>query len=676
MHRRTEALTMARTAILGSPPTLAPPPRVKGKNVIDVVTRALIKSHAVKVCPVSPCKRDAMRKHVGPRLWATRQALILPCTKEVLWAKFNEAHPDRLKESKYYEILAEEVWELKRAYRETCLCRTCFNCRLHREGLAVAASILKLLTTPKPSNDADSAPPEPSEEEAERLAKLKRLQEFCASHESGRRRATTELVCADRLDQAKLACLRGECSKCGFGALWKPVRKTLVYDSPAGKLKPGVSRVWLTKIKWDRIKTGGDGSNSEDDLRQAREGTLIEFFDEVCTAYTNFTPHSFHVDQSKEAARECEMNIAIGMIRDDSDWSENGEIKVKHQLQSEYWTIVYYSMLISINAFLISKVWKDRCSALAKGAEVTVEPEGCSEPGSSEAAEGSFYAVVHQGSKEAGSEVIYTLRRPNGEEVQAPRARLRHRKWHRTAFIQITNDKKHDCFSSQAFHDRRLQFFDIWSKRGRDAALAFAQEDRAEAARKQTEAENAADAATVAAAVAAAATTATASAEEDADVAAAALLAAAAKPAAVAPPRPPSRRAVDDAEFDRWYAQLDEEAFWAWLAHSDNATHFKSKENLNYWSERPSKVDFIKMICVEYGCPGHGECLCPPVHGPCSSCHCNLTCWHDPRLMESLPVPCKAYLCLCALTAPVVIATSPWQARAHGMASAPWSRPR
>ena len=34
------------------PPTLAPPPRVKGKNVVDVVTRALIKSHAVKVCPV------------------------------------------------------------------------------------------------------------------------------------------------------------------------------------------------------------------------------------------------------------------------------------------------------------------------------------------------------------------------------------------------------------------------------------------------------------------------------------------------------------------------------------------------------------------------------------------------------------------------------------------------
>ncbi len=27
-------------------------------------------------------------------------------------------------------VLEQEVWNLKKAYRETCLCRTCFNCRL------------------------------------------------------------------------------------------------------------------------------------------------------------------------------------------------------------------------------------------------------------------------------------------------------------------------------------------------------------------------------------------------------------------------------------------------------------------------------------------------------------------------------------------------------------------
>ena len=60
--------------------------------------------------------------------------------------------------------------------------------------------------------------------------------------------------------------------------------------------------------------------------------------------------------------------------------------------------------------------------------------------------------------------------------------------------------------------------------------------------------------------------------------------------------------------FEKWYAQIKEERFWSWLEETDNATHFKSKENLLFWSERPSKYkEFIKMVWVEYGCPGHGK---------------------------------------------------------------------
>ncbi len=36
--------------------------------------------------------------------------------------------------------------------------------------------------------------------------------------------------------------------------------------------------------------------------------------------------------------------------------------------------------------------------------------------------------------------------------------------------------------------------------------------------------------------------------------------------------------------------------------------HFKSKENLNFWSERPAEyVKWLKMVWVEFGCPGHGK---------------------------------------------------------------------
>ena len=52
--------------------------------------------------------------------------------------------------------------------------------------------------------------------------------------------------------------------------------------------------------------------------------------------------------------------------------------------------------------------------------------------------------------------------------------------------MQVTNDKKHDCCSSQTFADRRLRFFEIWHIAGVDAALKFALEDRAEEARTAT----------------------------------------------------------------------------------------------------------------------------------------------------------------------------------------------
>jgi len=101
-------------------------------------------------------------------------SLILPCTKETLKAKFNDKHPNLLSSSQYDEVLAEEVWNLKQAYRETCLCRTCFNCRLYREAMGVVSQIIALLFKPSARQDADDACPD----EEPCITNLLRLHDF------------------------------------------------------------------------------------------------------------------------------------------------------------------------------------------------------------------------------------------------------------------------------------------------------------------------------------------------------------------------------------------------------------------------------------------------------------------------------------------------------------------
>ena len=329
-----------------------------------------------------------------------------------------------------------------------------------------------------------------------------------------------------------------------------------------------------------------------------------------------------------------------GMVFGNSDFSENGEIVVKRMLQMEYWIIVYYTLLISINCVLISSVWTDRASQLPAGAVVTVELQGASEVGSLEAGAGSYHATVESGPNASDAYIVFCA---NGKRATVLRALLRHRKMHRIAFLQITNDKTHDGFASQAFAKRRLQYFQIWNDQGRGAALAFARNDKAEQKRSDDQAKldeartavvsnvaSTAAASTAAASAASAAFTAYAEAGSDDDdaaiaaaaavaakaaaaeaavvAAAAAIAAAACTPSAYQIPVPrAARRAQSDVEFSAWLVKLNTERFWAWIEHSDNAVHFKSKENLYFWSQQLDKVAFMRAIWVEFGCPGHGK---------------------------------------------------------------------
>jgi hypothetical protein len=54
------------------PPSLTPGGRAQRKDTVSERTRQVVKLHAYDTCAESPCKRDAMRKQVGPRVWEHR----------------------------------------------------------------------------------------------------------------------------------------------------------------------------------------------------------------------------------------------------------------------------------------------------------------------------------------------------------------------------------------------------------------------------------------------------------------------------------------------------------------------------------------------------------------------------------------------------------------------------
>ena len=132
---------------------------------------------------------------------------------------FNEKHPNLLAAKQYFGVLEKEVWNLKKAYRETCLCRTCFNSRLFREGLAVVSKLIEILLLSSTSQDAEVADAEvaaagpqdePTSAEVENLEALQELHSFCSSCAKGKRRANEKLVCTDRFHDAHFKCLSSQ----------------------------------------------------------------------------------------------------------------------------------------------------------------------------------------------------------------------------------------------------------------------------------------------------------------------------------------------------------------------------------------------------------------------------------------------------------------------------------
>ena len=533
--------------------------------------------------------------------------------EETLYEEFKAAHPEvKISLRQYKEELP---WHRKKAYRETCLDRLDLNFLWHRQALKVVVDML----APLHSASTDDAEGEAQAEALQADPLLKELVDLAAT--TSKSAFVSKLVCSECLgDDTKKACLDQDCLECSFARIWSRGLRPKVMALDAGgeteAVRDTVSSLWEKRLSWDVVKSS-DASGDERDLRHIVTGTVTEALDSCEEVFKGAVPHCYHAVQAREAEIECDRNLTPSKLRNNSDWSENGEIVLKLQMQSEYWSIKYYSLLISITSFLVASAWKDRQGALDAKMEVTVQPADAPED-SIRYVEGSYFAVVQEGSAAVGPEVAYLVRRPDGSTETVPRYRLRHRHWHHVAFLGVTNEKQHVATTTQAFFTRQLEFWRLWNDKGRDAAHAFAANDRATApppataddaaARDAMEATAEQDEEKMDAEVEPGGVT---NGETDAAEAAAANAAAATAAANATPPTAAAISAaaiaVGDPKFAAFLANLDWEKFVVWLGHADNASHFKSSNNLHWWSNQQDTLSFIRSIWIQFGCPGKGK---------------------------------------------------------------------
>jgi hypothetical protein len=152
-------------------------------------------------------------------------------------------------------------------------------------------------------------------------------------------------------------------------------------------------------------------------------GTPIEFLDAFEQLSVKVPSHRELIGAAKAAAAEFKRNFWPGMLVSNYDWSENGLIASARQIQSEYWSLSYYSLFITITSYLKPECWIDRCGVLPVGAEVTVEPAESMVEDSWEPAMGFFYATVVSSPDTPTESAIYMVNTQYGGWLRHPQCR-------------------------------------------------------------------------------------------------------------------------------------------------------------------------------------------------------------------------------------------------------------
>ena len=305
------------------PPTLRPPSRVPNGHQYSEALKGRVIQTFHSECATSPCGKDERSKRLAPYVHIKAQALIIMSDLRSIYSAHLRRFTEDVGHLSFAGFKTLKPWYAIKGDRETCLCKWCENFRCYQDALRVCAGYVEplieksaaeedaadeahndtastdnanLANPANPANPADrpADPANPAiEPAAVQLQKLVRIAGLKSKQE-----IVNEFVCGSSIATARHDCVAGTCTQCGFRKMWSQgLRKSLIDSS--GNLKPGIDKVWLTNIKYERLSsskkppanningeqsTPGTNQSPEKELmRQRCEGTIIELIDEFET---------------------------------------------------------------------------------------------------------------------------------------------------------------------------------------------------------------------------------------------------------------------------------------------------------------------------------------------------------------------------------------------------------
>lgn len=216
----------AKSARLKRPPPLLQPPSRETNEELATHVRDVYDV----MCPHSPHQRDDVKRRLSPHLVQEARALIRMNTFDELYSIFQQIPPNaKLSKSKFKRMAP---WNLKKAYRETCLCRCCESLKMYVSALNKASEVLQpLLPSSFTETDVEENKTEGYQGRSSRSTEGGSCGETDSGGGAGEDSAPQKLVnlCAgERKSQlvndlvfcgggvTSPACIKSECNNCGF----------------------------------------------------------------------------------------------------------------------------------------------------------------------------------------------------------------------------------------------------------------------------------------------------------------------------------------------------------------------------------------------------------------------------------------------------------------------------